>query len=96
MKTQIAHRAGKMVVVTGLAAALTIGGLRLTTAEHADKDNYFVQHPGPASGHTGLDVHDPYAPIDLSPVLLASGFTATEITGGWDVPPSPGKPGKPY
>ncbi len=96
MKTQIAHKAGKMVVVTGLAAALTIGGLGLTTAEHADKDNYFVQHPGPAGGRTGIDAHDLYAPVDLSPVLLASGFTTADITGGWEAPPSPSRPGQPY
>ena len=96
MKTQIAHVAGRIVVVTGLAVALTVSGLSLARAEHADKANYFVQHPGPAGGHTGVDTHDPYAPVDLSPVLLASGFTAAEITEGWEAPPSPRQPGQPY
>ncbi len=104
MKTQIAHRAGKMVVVTGLVAALTISGLNLARAEHADKANYFVQHPGSASGRTGVDAHDLYAPVDLSPVLVLDSSTlvvgrltaATEIGVEWAVPPTPGLPGWPY
>ncbi|MDP9471099.1 MAG: hypothetical protein M3Q71_10600 [Chloroflexota bacterium] len=95
MTTKIATMAGKLVVVSGLALALTISAGSAKT-EQAGKENYFVQHPGPAGGHTGVDVHDPYAPVDLGPVLVVSGFTATEITGGWDTPPTPGQPGKPF
>ncbi len=94
MTTKIATMAGKLVVVSGLALMLSISSL--VQAEQAGKENYFVQHPGPVGGHTGVDVHDPYAPVDLGPVLVVSGFTATEITGGWDTPPTPGQPGKPF
>ncbi len=104
MKTQIAHVAGRIVVVTGLAVALTISGLSLARAEHADKANYFVQHPGSAGGRTGVDAHDLYAPVDLSPVLVVDSSTlvvgrftaATEIGVEWAVPPTPGLPGRPY
>ncbi len=95
MTTKIATIAGKLVVVSGLALALSISAGH-GKAEQAGKENYFVQHPGPAGGRTGIDVFDLYAPVELSPMLLASGFTAAEITGGWEAPPSPDKPGKPY
>ncbi len=94
MTTKIATIAGKLVVVSGLALTLSLSSV--VQAEQAGKENYFVQHPGPAGGRTGIDVFDLYAPVELSPMLLASGFTAAEITGGWEAPPSPDKPGKPY
>ena len=94
MTTKIATMAGKLVVVSGLALALTINSAG--KAEETGKENYFVQHPGSAGGRTDVDRHDPYAPVDLTSVLVASGFTATQITGGWEAPPSPGLPGRPY
>ncbi len=94
MTTKIATMAGKLVVVSGLALALTISSA--ATAEQAGKDNYFARQPGPAGGRTGIDAFDLYAPAELSPVLLTSGFTAAEITGGWEAPPSPERPGQPY
>ncbi len=96
MKTQITNMAGKMAVVSGLAVALTISSVGHGNAEQAGKANYFVQHPGPAGGRTGIDAFDLYAPVDLSSVLVASGFTATDVIGGWDAPPSPERPGQPY
>ncbi len=95
MTTKIATMAGKLVVVSGLALALSTS-VGAAAAEQAGKDNYFVQHPGPAGGRTGIDAFDLYAPAELSPVLLTSGFTAAEITGGWEAPPSPERPGQPY
>ncbi len=94
MTTKIATMTGKLVVVSGLALTLSLSSV--VQAEQAGKENYFVQHPGPASGRTEIDAFDRYAPVDLSSVLVASGFTATDIIGGWEAPPSPDKPGKPY
>jgi len=94
MTTKFVAIAGKLVVVSGLALTLSISGL--AKSEQAGKENYFVQHPGPAGGRTGIDAFDLYAPVDLSSVLVTSGFTATQITGGWEAPPSAGHPGKPY
>ena len=104
MKTRITTVAGKVVVVRGLAAALTLSSPGFATAEQADKENYFVQHPGPAGGRTGVDLHAPYAPVDLSPVLIVDSSTlvvdrltaATEIAGEWTAPPQHGRPGEPY
>ncbi len=104
MTTKIATMAGKLVVVSGLAMALTLGGPGLAQAEHNDKDNYFVQHPGPASGRTGVDLHDPYAPVVLGRTLVVDGgalaverfAAAIEIAGEWAAPPAPGMPGQPY
>ncbi|MDP9369833.1 MAG: hypothetical protein M3Q03_16445, partial [Chloroflexota bacterium] len=83
--------AGKLVVVSGLALALSTS-VGAAAAEQAGKENYFARHPGPAGGQTGVDAFDLYAPVDLSPVLLTSGFTATEITGGWEAPPAASSP----
>ncbi|MDP9474005.1 MAG: hypothetical protein M3Q71_25675 [Chloroflexota bacterium] len=104
MKTQIASMAGKMVVVSGLDAALAFNALGLSGAQETGKVNYFEQHPGPAGGHTGVDPHDPYAPVDLGAALGADGgilvvgrFTAaTELAEEWSGPPAPGLPGRPY
>ncbi len=73
-------------------------------AEQADKDNYFVQHPGSPSGRTGTDPHNSYAPVDLGPALVVDGgalvmscfAAATEIAGEWAPPPAPSLPGQPY
>ncbi len=94
MMTQIATMTGRLVVVSGLALALTISSPG--KAEQAGKENYFVQHPGSAGGRTEIDAFDRYAPVDLSSVLVASGFTATDIIGAWEAPPSPERPGQPY
>ncbi len=97
MKTRIASMAGRMVVVSGLAAALAFNALGLSGAQETDKVNYFDQHPGPASGHTGVDPHDPYAPVDLgaalgadSGTLVVGRFTAvTELAEEWSAPRPP-------
>ncbi len=91
MTTQIATMAGKLAVVSGLALALSLSAGH-ATAEQTDKENSFARHLGPAGGRTGVDAFDLYAPVDLSPVLLTSGFTATEITGGWEAPPAASSP----
>ncbi len=85
MTTQIATMAGKLGVVSGLALALSLSAGH-ATAEQTDKENSFARHPGPGGGRTGGAAFDLYAPVDLSSVLLTSGFTATEITGGWEAP----------
>ncbi len=95
MTIKIATMAGKLVVVSGLALALSFSA-GTAKSEQAGKENYFVQHPGPAGGRTGIDVFGLYAPVELSSMLLASSFTAAEITGGWAAPPSPERPGQPY
>ena len=103
MTTKIATIAGKLVVVSGLALALSVSAGAAKT-EQAGKENYFVQHPGPAGGHTGVDTHDPYAPVDLSPVLVVNGATlvvgrfaaTTDLANEWVAPPVPGLPGRPY
>ncbi|MDP9370084.1 MAG: hypothetical protein M3Q03_17740 [Chloroflexota bacterium] len=103
MTTKIATMAGKLVVVSGLALALSTS-VGHGKAEQAGKANYFVQHPGPAGGHTGVDTHDPYAPVDLSPVLVIEGGTlvvsrfaaTTDLANEWAAPPAPGLPGRPY
>ncbi|MDP9358225.1 MAG: hypothetical protein M3Q71_11035 [Chloroflexota bacterium] len=103
MTTKIATMAGKLVVVSGLALALSFSAGSAKT-ESAGKENYFVQHPGPAGGHTGVDVHDPYAPVDLRPVLVVDGDTlvvgrfaaTTDLANDWSAPPAPGLPGRPY
>ncbi len=103
MTTKIATVAGKLAVVSGLALALSLGAGH-AAAEPTDKDNYFARHPGPAAGRTGVDLHDPYAPVDLGRTLVVDGgaltvgrfAAATEIAGEWAAPPSPGLPGRPY
>ena len=73
MKTQIATLLGSAVMVAGLAVGLTLGGMPDGIDAHqADADNYFVQHPAPAGGRTGIDHNDPYAPVDLSPAVGGS------------------------
>ncbi len=102
MTTKIATMTGKLVVVSGLALALTISSA--VTAEQAGKENYFVQHPGPAGGRTGIDAFDLYAPVDLRPVLVVDGGTlvvsrfaaTTDLANDWSAPPAPGLPGRPY
>ncbi len=61
-----------------------------------DATNYFVQHPGPASGQTDIDPFDPYAPVDISTVLMSVSFTSAEGVGEeWTPPPPLGRPGQP-
>ncbi len=75
-----------------------------TGAGGVNPDNYFVAHPGPANGRTGVDPFDPYAPVDIgarsladNSTLLVGQFTSTrEITEAWSPPPSPSLPGRPY
>ncbi len=103
MTTKIATMAGKLVVVSGLALALSTS-VGAAPAEQAGKDNYFVQHLGPAGGRTGIDAFDPYAPVDLSPVLIVDGgrlvvgrfAVTTDLANEWAAPPAPGLPGRPY
>ncbi len=102
MTTKIVTMAGKLAVVSALALALTIssGG----KAEQAGKENYFVQHPGPAGGRTGIDAFDLYASVNLSPVLVVDDGTlvvgrfaaTTDLANEWVAPPVPGLPGRPY
>ncbi len=67
MKTRFMDLAVKAAVVAGLAAGLTFAsGVGDAGADHTDADNYFALHPGPLNGRTGIDPHDPYAPVDLS------------------------------
>lgn len=107
MNTRIIRRMGKTAAVTGIA--LVIGaGSPAVEAKRSDEDNYFVRHSGPASGRSEIDPFDHYAPADLSAPSgdagssdasqAAAGFTAgpVELTSEWDVPSTPGRPGKPY
>ncbi|MDP9370614.1 MAG: hypothetical protein M3Q03_20490, partial [Chloroflexota bacterium] len=95
--------AGKLVVVSGLALALSTS-VGAAAAEQAGKENYFARHPGPAGGRTGIDAFDLYAPVDLSRVLVVDGgrlvvgrFAATtDLANDWSAPPAPGLPGRPY
>ena len=67
MKTRCTALAVKAAMVAGLAAALAFAsGVGGAGAHHTDVDNFFELHPGPLSGRTGIDPHDPYAPVDLS------------------------------
>ncbi len=91
MTTKIATMAGKLAVVSGLALALSLSAEH-ARAEQAGKENSFARHLGPGGGRTGVDAFDFYAQVDLSPVLLTSGFTAKEITGGWEAPPAASSP----
>ena len=73
MTVRIAHAARKVVAVTGLTAALSVGGLGLGLAERPMVGNFYADHPGPAAGRTDVDRFDPYAPVDLG---------AGTVTGG--------------
>ncbi len=67
MKTRITELAVKAAMVAGLAAGLTFAsGVGDAGAHHTDADDHFDLHPGPLNGRTGIDPHDPYAPVDLS------------------------------
>ncbi len=84
--------------------ALTLAAGQRTGAAGVNPDNYFVLHPGPANGRTGVDPNDPYAPVDMgarsladNPTLLVGQFNLTTgITEAWSPPPSPSLPGRPY
>lgn len=66
MKTRITDLAVKAAVVAGLAVGLAFGsGLGIAGADHSEAGNYFDLYPGPVNGQTGIDPHDPYAPVDL-------------------------------
>ena len=105
MKTRIADLVVNSVAVAGIAAGLAFGSGFGAAAQQGDADNYFVQHPGPASGRTGIDAFDPYAPVDLTGsetafgiadnAMVESGRTAGDGTSGeWSS--SPRLPGRPY
>ncbi len=90
-------------VLIGLAAVLTlVSTVGAAPEEHntakVGAANYFVQHPGPAGGQTGVDPFDPYAPVETGTgaVLVTAGFTAAAgVTEAWAAPPPLGRPGEP-
>lgn len=107
MNTTMISQVRSAAAATGCALALGFGAASVG-AERSLEDNYFVRHPGPAAGRTEIDPYDHYAPPDLSALSgstgssdasqAAAGFTAgpVESESAWDLPPSPGRPGKPY
>ncbi len=92
-------------VLIGLAAVLTLVSTVGAASQASESDpvkvdagNYFVQHPGPAGGQTGVDPFDPYAPVETGTgaVLVTAGFTAAAgVTEAWAAPPPLGRPGEP-
>jgi hypothetical protein len=74
MKTiRISARATRFFAAAGLALSCALGiGYADAWADHADADNYFDLHPGPVNSRTGIDPHDPYAPVDLGPSSAVS------------------------
>ncbi|MGI8643435.1 MAG: hypothetical protein ACR2LS_04895 [Thermomicrobiales bacterium] len=107
MNTTMISQVRSAAAATGCALALGFGAASVG-AERSLEDNYFVRHPGPAAGRTEIDPFDHYAPADLSAPSgnagssdasqAATGYTAgpVEFESAWDVPSSPGLPGKPY
>lgn len=94
-----------LVGLVALALAASPTAARGSTREaEANPDNYFVVHPGPANGRTGVDPFDAYVPVDSASgsladdsVLLVGQFTSTTaIAETWSPPPSPTRPGRPY
>jgi len=108
MTTRTTASLVKAAAVVGLAVGLAFGGGFGTTGAQDDTaNNHFASHPGSVGGQTGIDPHDPYAPIDLVAAGIAFSATdnarsaglATATAVTWDeetMAPQPGLPGRPY
>jgi hypothetical protein len=89
-----------------LALWLAFGGGWAAAEDECGPNNYFTEHPGPLNGRTGVDPCDPYAPAsvgapaseagDAGDTAAAKALVTEETGSGWEIPPMPGLPGRPY